>query len=173
MVPPPGLVRGASGPRAAASRAGTCARRRRGRPAPGRRRGVLVGGGGAHRLPTLCAPRGAGAAVEGRFVCTAGAGMEPPGRQWSLVPPRGGQRQSSGRGAKVTSLMHAATMGPAAPDPALSSLLPNAPPAPPPPPPAPQLRSPALGDPRAAAHGRSVAGSESHTRPARLAPVLP
>lgn len=43
--------------------------------------------GGAHRLRIFRPPRGAGAAVEGRFVCVTGGGM--PGWQWSPRPAQG------------------------------------------------------------------------------------
>lgn len=92
--------------------------------------------------------------------------------------PRPRQGQSPGPVPRQRSLRYAAILGPAVLHSALRFLPPTASPtlhpSPTPARPAsPALRSPALRDPRAAAHGRSEAESEHHARPgvgAQLAP---
>lgn len=99
----------------------------------------------------LRAPSRAGAAVEGRFVCATGVGM--PSRQWSPRP-------AQGRGSKAPFARR--DVGPSRPL-SSSALFPSD--HFPPLPPAQRLHSPALHDPHAAAHGRSVVGREHHARP--------
>lgn len=144
------------------------------RPAPHRGSGSWSRVGGASppqvRHPTRdrCRRR--------RALCLCGRSEGYGSSRGALAPPAAGAEPRSG--AKAESLRYAAILGPAVLHSALRFLPPTASPtlhpSPTPARPAsPALRSPALRDPRAAAHGRSEAESEHHARPgvgAQLAP---
>lgn len=170
--------------RAAASRACTCTRPRRRLPFPGataRPPAASQGSGlewGAHHLPRLRAPRGTGAARR-RALCLCGPSEGYGSGRGALAPPAEGQGQSPGPVPRQSPLgTRRYWAQPSSTRLYAFSLRPPPPPCTLPPtttttPASPALRSPALRDPRAAAHGRWAAESEHHARPgvgAQLAP---